>query len=165
MERGDVRMTHSFSQAKAKLSQWDALMLESVKALGWTNDELIEKVLTGNLPTDESKFHFDYSLLTTFAKENEELFRSAVQEGYQIKYNTIRGIHSWILVALKQEGHLSLEAGEEAVTATLTDSEAELLSSVLSFGWALTPASAQEGQAVPEGKKVYQIKPAASSSL
>lgn len=158
-------MTHSLSQAKAKLSQWDALMLESVKALGWSKDELIQKVLTGNLPQDESKFHFDYTLLTTFAKENEELFKSAVQEGYQIKYNTIRGIHSWILVALKQEGVLSLEAGEEAVTATLTDSEAELLSSILSFGWALAPTLAEEGQALPEGKKVYQVKPAASASL
>ncbi|MHA7967151.1 hypothetical protein ACX93W_23820 [Paenibacillus sp. CAU 1782] len=158
-------MTHSLSQAKAKLSQWDALMLESVKALGWPKDELIQKVLEGNLPQDDSKFHFDYTLLTSFAKKNEELFRSAVQDGYQIKYNTIRGIHSWILVALKQEGVLSLEAGEEAVSAALTDSEAELLSSVLSFGWALSPAVADEGQALQEGRKSYQIKPAASTSL
>lgn len=157
------------TSAKVKLSQWDALMLESVKALGWPKDELIQNVLAGNLPQDDSKFHFDYTLLTTFAKENEELFRSAVQDGYQIKYNTIRGIHSWILVAFKHEGVLSLEAGEEAVTVVLTENEAELLSSVLSFGWELYPSAAavqaDQGQALADGKKAYEIKPAASAIL
>lgn len=141
---------------ETKLSQWDALMLESLKAYGWPNDELISRVREGNLPTDESKFHFDYAALTTFANEDADTFAQAVMNGYQIKYNTIRGIHSWVLVALKQEAELILESENEAVIAHLSEADAQRLASVLSFGWILTPhADTQDS----DGRASYSVAP------
>jgi len=141
---------------ETKLSQWDALMLESLKAYGWPGDELISRVQSGNLPTDESKFHFDYAALTVLANEDAETFAQAVMNGYQIKYNTIRGIHSWILVALKQEAELILEPENEAVIAHLSEADAQRLTSVLSFGWGLSP---QEGARDEDGRSSYRIAP------
>ncbi|MGO4537417.1 hypothetical protein [Paenibacillus sp. 2TAB19] len=148
----------NLSAPLAKLSQWDALMLESLKSLGWPDEELIRKVVAGEeLPKDDSKFHFDYSQLTAFAADNEATFQQAVTQGYQIKYNTIRGIHSWILVALGIEAELLLEAGEEQVIARLTASEADKLASVLSFGW---EASRLDEQPTEDDRAVYRIAPA-----
>ncbi|MGG1633894.1 hypothetical protein [Paenibacillus sp. NRS-1760] len=141
---------------ETKLSQWDALMLESLKAYGWPNDELISKVQAGNLPTDESKFHFEYTALTALANEEQDTFVQAVTNSYQIKYNTIRGIHSWILVALKQEAELILEPENEAVIAYLSEVEAQRLASVLSFGWGVSP---HEGEQDSDGRASYKVAP------
>ncbi|MHA6482544.1 hypothetical protein ACX1C1_11660 [Paenibacillus sp. strain BS8-2] len=146
--------------SNTKLSQWDALQLESLKALGWSNEQIIQQVVSGDLPKDESKFQFDYAGLRAVAADEPDTFKSAVENGYQIKYNTIRGIHSWILVALKQEAELILEPGAEAVLVALTEAEAAALTNVLSFGWAVSADSAAEAPD-EEGRSVYWVAPAA----
>ncbi|MGO4547387.1 hypothetical protein AB4Z29_21625 [Paenibacillus sp. 2TAB23] len=146
----------NINKPEASLSQWDALMLESLKAHGWANEELINRVHTGDLPADNSKFQFDYTGLIAFAAENASSFEQAVKQGYHIKYNTIRGIHSWILVALGQEAELLLEPGHEAVVAALSESEAQQLTSVLSFGWQLVLLSDAQASG---GKASYRIEP------
>lgn len=148
------------AESKAKLAQWDALQLESLKSQGWTNEELIERVKNGDLPKDDSKFQFDYEGLRAFAAEHPDTFQEAVEHGYQIKYNTIRGIHSWILVALKQEAQLILEPGAEAVVASLTKPEADSLASVLSFGWKLTAVDGNASTADSGARTAYRITPA-----
>ena len=147
------------SETSIKLSQWDALQLESLKALGWTNEQLIERVKSGDLPKDDSKFQFDYAGLKTVAAEQPDTFKAAVENGYQIKYNTIRGIHSWIFVALKQDAELILEPGAEAVVASLTGAEAASLADALSFGWSLTALDGA-GAADADGRSAYRIRPA-----
>ncbi|BBI31373.1 hypothetical protein [Cohnella abietis] len=141
--------------SRVKLSQMDALMVESLRALGWTNDELVRKVKAGELPVDESPFHFKYELLTAFAAEEPEVFEASVTEGYQIKYNTVRGIRSWILITFGKEPELLLEEGQEAVHVSLTAEEKEKLANTLSFGWAIN----EEGQASSEGASLYRIEP------
>lgn len=133
---------------QAKLSQWEALMLESLRAYGFTNEELIRRVGAGELPVDESEFHFDYAALTAFAEEQPDIFEAAVTQGYQIKYNTVRGIRSWILVRFGKEPELLLEEGHEAVRAALTSLQKDELTSALSYGWAvLEEQPASDGEA------------------
>jgi len=129
---------------KVKLSQSDALLLESLRGLGWTDEELLTRVKAGELPPDESEFEFDYRRLTELQAEDPAQFKQAVASGYRIKYNTIRGIRSWIKVALGKEAMLELAEGKEAVEARLADEEIERLESVLSIGWHLTKAAAEE---------------------
>ncbi|WP_438431961.1 hypothetical protein [Gorillibacterium sp. sgz500922] len=129
---------------KGKLSQWDALLLESLRGQGWTEQELLQRVQDGNLPKDESEFEFDYRRLTELQAEDPDGFRQAVYNGYRIKYNTIRGISSWIKVALGKEAMLELTEGKEAVEARLAAEEIEHLSGVLSIGWHLTKTSVEE---------------------
>lgn len=142
-------------QDRVKLSQWDALMLESLRALGWTNEELLSRVRTGDLPEDESEYHFDYRDLAAYAEANRETFESAVTQGYRIKYNTVRGIRCWISVVFGKEPELELEEGREAVTASLTAEERERLSSALSYGWEI---HGEQADAAGETSS-YRIEP------
>ncbi|WP_341346430.1 hypothetical protein [Paenibacillus sp. FSL H3-0469] len=141
--------------SKVKLSQWDALLLESLRALSGSDEELLRRVSEGDLPADESKYEFDYGQLSTLADEQPELFRQAVTEGYQIKYNTIRGIRSWIEVAFGIEPKLELEEGCEAVEALLSESQKRQLEGVLSFGWHITGS----GSSADGGNAAYRIEP------
>lgn len=148
-------MTTSSESNRVKLSQWDALILESLKAQGWSDDELLRRVQAGELPVDDSKFQFDYNRLTELAAEEPETFEQAVRSGYQIKYNTLRGISSWIQVALGHEPELQLEPGREAVLASLTAEEHQRLQAVLSYGWVVRG----EAAASPEAKAAYVVEP------
>ncbi|MCM3630198.1 hypothetical protein M3194_22960 [Paenibacillus glycanilyticus] len=136
-----------------KLSQWDALLVESLrKGHGWSDDEIIARIKAGDdLPTDDSMFEFNYSDLAAFAQKEPETFEAAVRNGYQIKYNTVRGIRSWIWVAFGEEPKLELEAGQEAVTAALTPEQLERVKTALSFGWSIEPMSGADGS--------YRIEP------
>lgn len=135
-------MSSNSAIPQAKLSQWEALTLESLRSKGWSNEQIISSIAGGELPQDDSKFQFDYSILTQLASEQPQQFASAIQDGYSIKYNTIRGIHSWISVALQKEGELVLEPDKEAIYVQLTAAEAEQLASVLSYGWEINTAAA-----------------------
>ncbi|WP_151735579.1 hypothetical protein [Paenibacillus tengchongensis] len=126
---------------KVKLSQWDALLLESLRGLGWTDEALLNIAAAGELPADDSDFHFDYSQLAALAAEQPAIYRQAVTQGYQIKYNTIGGIRSWILVAFGREPQVEREEGKEAVEIALTEAEQQRLQGVLSIGWRLVPAA------------------------
>ncbi|WP_405173510.1 hypothetical protein [Paenibacillus sp. FSL H8-0260] len=140
---------------RVKLSQWDALLVESLRSLGWSDEDILRKVAEGDLPVDKSEYQFDYKQLTTLQSEQPELFGQAVKTGYQIKYNTIRGIRSWIWVALGKEAALELEEGKEAAEVALTLAEKERLASVLSFGWQI----GSDTKAAVGDTAVYRIAP------
>lgn len=131
--------------SKVKLSQWDALLLESLRSLGWPDEKLLAIATETELPVDKSPFGFDYQQLAAFAAEKPEEYGQAVTAGYQIKYNTIRGIRSWISVALGKEAELELEEGNEAVEVALSEAERSRLEEVLSFGWQLHSGQAGAG--------------------
>lgn len=139
---------------KVKISQWDALLLESLRGRGWTDEQLLDITGAGELPADESVFQFDYQQLQATAKAQPEEFRQAVTSGYQIKYNTLRGIRSWIVVAFGKEPQLDLEVGQEAVEAELTEAEKSRLEEVLSYGWQVVPLSSAD-----QGSASYRIEP------
>lgn len=151
---------------RVKLSQWDALMVEGLRRLGWSNDEIIERINRGtDLPSDDSIYEFHFEELAAFAAREPELFVTAVRDGYQIKYNTIGGIRSWIDVALGKEPEVNREPGQEGVTAELTSAEKERFAGVLSYGWTIRAlpdgdsSIAVEGNDASTGAGLYRIEP------
>jgi len=143
-----------------KLSQGDALLVESLRRRGWSDEELLDRVQTGNLPVDGSKFEFDYHRLTELQAEGPQAFEQAVKAGYQIKFNTIRGIRSWIEVALGKEAVLELEEGREAVEVELTAAERARLTAVLSYGWQVVGGNASNPSSdEPETVSPVRIEP------
>ncbi|URJ60641.1 hypothetical protein [Paenibacillus polymyxa] len=148
------------STKRVRISQWDALLLESLRSLGWPQEELIRRVQQNELPTN-GPADFDYTeLVTGLASQEPEVFTSAVVDGYQIKYNTIRGIRSWIAVAFGREPELSLEEGSEAVTSELTKAEYDRLERVLSLGWFIQEVHPAAG----ETSGLYRIVPASQTN-
>ncbi|PWV98451.1 hypothetical protein DFQ01_11886 [Paenibacillus cellulosilyticus] len=128
-------MSNAMGADRVLLSQWEALLLESLRSLGWSDERLLRDVREGELPVDTSMYEFKYEELRAFATAEPVTFERAVIEGYRIKYNTLRGIRSSIAVAYGLEPELTFEAGEESVTAALTPEQYERLVSVLSYGW------------------------------
>ncbi|MFD1886306.1 hypothetical protein [Paenibacillus wenxiniae] len=127
---------------QVKLSQWDALLLESLRSRGWSEQQLVEIGSLEPLPLDTSEYEWDYTELAALANAQPELYRQAVQYGYQIKYNTIRGLRSWLHVAFNVEPEMLLEEGQEAIHVTLTDTQFQRLQQVLSPGWVIRVESA-----------------------
>ncbi|MEO3944073.1 hypothetical protein [Gorillibacterium sp. CAU 1737] len=142
----------SHPSTKVKLSQWDALLIESLKGFGWSPEEIETRVKSGDLPDDESKFHFDYRELGKLLEASPDDFRRALREGYQIKYNTIGGIRSWIEVTLDREALLELAEGKQAVEVRLTEEEKAKLDGVLSHGWHIASATPEDN-----GEEFYVI--------
>ncbi|MEO3944077.1 hypothetical protein [Gorillibacterium sp. CAU 1737] len=75
-----------------------------------------------------------------------------LREGYQIKYNTIGGIRSWIEVALDREALLELAEGKQAVEVRLIEEEKAKLEGVLSHGWHIASATPEDN-----GEEFYVI--------
>lgn len=136
-----------------RLSQWDAILLESLRGYGWSADELLRRIRQGELPEDTSKFKFNYQNIVATAAAEPETVEAAVRQGYRIKFNTLRGLSNWILLALGHEPEVVAEPGQEAIIATLTPEQHRRLLRVISYGWTVTAADAAEGGAV------YRIEP------
>ncbi|MCL9663205.1 hypothetical protein L2089_21200 [Paenibacillus hunanensis] len=134
--------TSSESSYKVKLSQWEALLLESLRSRGWSEHQLLELGALEQLPIDRSDYEWDYSELAALANTQPERYRQAVQQGYQIKYNTIRGLRSWLHITFDIEPEMLLEEGHEAIYVTLTDKQLHHLRHVLSPGWVIRVESA-----------------------
>jgi len=143
------------NDARIKLSQNESLMIEALRGLGWSNDEIIDRVRSGELPIDESEFQFDYSELTAFDAGQPELFEAVVRDGYRMKFNTLGGIRCWISIALGKEPTVSRVPGSESVTIALTAAEKERLETALSFGWAI----AEEPEGAAGASQLYKIEP------
>ncbi|WP_040952222.1 hypothetical protein [Gorillibacterium massiliense] len=143
-------------QTTVKVSQQIALLIESLRGLGWSEDELAELAKRKNgLPKDNSVFEFDYEELAVFAAGEPEIYESAVRKGYQIKFNTLGGLRSWLYVAFGMEPHIDRRPGLEGVTAILTNAQLERLETALSFGWRIEKI----GESLDEGKATYRLEP------
>lgn len=155
-------------EQQTRLSQWDALLLESLRALGWSNEQLIERITKGDFPEDHSKYEFKYEPLQQLAEQQPEQLRQAIEQGYQIKFNTVGGIRSWVDVALHKTVELIEVDGLFNIKASLTSAEQQRLASVLSYGWVIKPLNervetageeAANGTVTDSSSDLYEIKP------
>jgi len=144
-------------QARVKISQQHALLIESLRGLGWTDGELLGISGRGELPKDGSVFRFDYEELREFAVREPEAYASAVREGYRIKFNTLGGIRSWLYLAFGEEPHIDRRPGLEGVSAILTGAQLAKLRNALAYGWQVL----EVGESLAEGRATYRIEPVA----
>ncbi|OWA34179.1 hypothetical protein B9G55_17810 [Saccharibacillus sp. O16] len=159
--RGDDKMTLSNPEMnphheRVRLSQWDAIVLESVRAKGLDGESLLERAAAGKLPDPTDSLVSDFSPLLTLHEEQPEVLRQAVTEGYRIKYNTLGGINTWIKIVFGREPEVERSEGMEGVSVSLTDEEYARLAPVLSIGWTL---ERQEGEAAEAGMAPYRVIP------
>lgn len=144
---------------RVRLSQWDAIVLESVRALGLDGEELLSRVAEGNLPPADGSIVTDFAPLLTLHHEQPEVLEQAVKQGYRIKYNTLGGINTWIRIVFGLESEVEREEGIEGVAVELTATERDLLSPVLSIGWSI---EAQSGEATRAEAAPYRVVPVRS---
>ena len=107
-----------------KINLMDAIMIETVRSNGISNEELIEKALNKdvddlkNLSTD-----FDFERLIELA-ENEEIFKSIIHDGYQVSFVTRNGLKNLLKLKFQitegdyeqiENGYLNLEIHEDTL--------------------------------------------------
>jgi hypothetical protein len=142
--------------AKTMLSQHDALMIETLRSHGVSDDELINRIQSGNIESFQQigNGDFDFTDLVRFAEENGDVFVQAVRDGYEIKFNTRNGIKYLLMVKFGKRAGVDYEFLEDRFERlALTDSELQDLRAVLSKYWTIT---AQERDA--SGRSVVNIK-------
>ncbi|MCW1928054.1 hypothetical protein [Bhargavaea beijingensis] len=123
-----------------KLSLMEAYMVESLRGKGVPNDELFSLVEQGNVDRlKELEPRFDYNELVKAAREELDSFRSALFEGYKVKFVTLNGLKNLLRMRLgKEEGRdYSLTDGE-IQGLRLSPHELEQFSSMLSSNWRMT---------------------------
>jgi len=138
----------TMSETIVKLSQNNALMVEQLRQSGLSDEQIVNDAIARTLPVDDSMFEFDYNELSNFVVQELNILQSALRDGYQIKYNTIRGIRCWILIVFEQDPVLVFDAGKEAVYATLNKAQQQQLQPVLSHGWQLSVLNEETGEVV-----------------
>ncbi|GAA3407324.1 hypothetical protein ACFFNY_32075 [Paenibacillus hodogayensis] len=153
--REDVIKPQQTSGEKVGISQWSAIVLETLRAGSLSDERILALLREGDvdsLPSLPDKLNYDE--LLELARTDWETVRSAVSEGYRIKYNTIYGIRTLLKLKYEAEANLVYEQGEGYLDQIrLTDAQLEEFRSSLSAYWSITD---QEPPA--DGRRLVRIE-------
>lgn len=76
-----------------KISLMEAYLIETVRASGVTNEELVEQVSKKDVTAWENlNENWDYTTLIDLQEKHPDAFKSIIQDGYQVKFITINGL-------------------------------------------------------------------------
>ncbi|MDO3408314.1 hypothetical protein QWJ34_00885 [Saccharibacillus sp. CPCC 101409] len=149
------------TEERARLSQWDAILLENLRGLGLSDEELLHRTAEGDLPASADGAGPDFAPLLTLQAEQPELFEQAVTRGYRIKYNTLGGIRTWVRTVFGYDGEIEREEGREGVRVELTPEQRDRLEPVLSIGWTIVAEEEENAGAARDTETaVYRVVPA-----
>lgn len=143
---------------RVRLSQWDAIVLESVRALGLDGEELLRRAAEKDLPAADGSIITDFEPLLTLHAEHPEVLEQAVKQGYRIKYNTLGGIQTWIRIVFGLESEVERGEGMEGVAVELTSAERDRLHPVLSIGWTIEPQQEEAKRPEAAGYRVVPVR-------
>lgn len=121
-----------------KLSQKEMMLLETARANGFVDEEIIHKLRTGNRAAfaELEDGRYDFSELFTLAQRDPLTMETAIREGYQIKFATINGVqfllHKRYGLAAGQD-YTVLETGLDQVR--LQDKALAWMRTTLSANW------------------------------
>ncbi|MCM3088600.1 hypothetical protein M3557_11780 [Bhargavaea ginsengi] len=122
---------------KSKLTLMEAYMVESLRCKGMSIEEIITLVEQEDADRlKEIEPRFDYSVLVKAARKDLAAFRSALSDGYEVKFVTFNGLKNLLRMRFGKE-----EESDYAVTETginglrLQPHELEQLNDMLSSNW------------------------------
>lgn len=102
---------------KCRISQKTAILIERLRALGCKDEQAVKWIEQNDCKQFKKFTDDDYSFETflSYAKEHQEDITSAIQNGYQITFNTMGGLRYWIENAfeLKEEVDFVAEEGKK----------------------------------------------------
>lgn len=134
-----------------KISQHDALMIESIRAQGISNQILLDLVKGGKVIDLQALGNgdFDYRELLQFANADWEAFEAAVLHGYRMKYNTINGIRYLLRVKFGKEAErVTRDEGDYLNNIELRTEDLNKLREILSSYWLVTETNPTESRGV-----------------
>ncbi|MFS0861974.1 hypothetical protein [Fredinandcohnia sp. 179-A 10B2 NHS] len=114
-----------------------AYMLETLRSMGKSNEEILEKVKDGDVSSwNELDSHFDFTQLIELAKDNGSAFESIVRDGYQVKFVTVRGVENLLRLKFDKVVDRDFTSTEKGITGLeLTSEQLSTFSKLLSSNW------------------------------
>ncbi|WP_213421698.1 hypothetical protein [Bhargavaea massiliensis] len=125
---------------KPKLTLMEAYMVESLRSKGVSNEEiitLVEKENAGRLKELEPRFN--YSELVKAARKDLAVFRSALFDGYEVKFVTFNGLKNLLRMRFGKEEERDYSLMETGIQGLrLSPQDLEQFNDMLSSNWLVT---------------------------
>ncbi|GIO21505.1 hypothetical protein [Oceanobacillus sp. J11TS1] len=123
--------------SRPKISLMEAYMIETLRANGITDEEIIEKVKEENV-SSLKQIHdkFDLEQLITLAEKDFTAFEQALKDGYTVKFVTVRGLENLLKLKFQKEAGKDYKKTETGIQSLQAD-EAVLreVKEILSPNW------------------------------
>lgn len=123
---------------KCRVSQKTAILIERLRALGCSDEQTVKWIHQDDNRQFKKFTDDDYSFETflSYAKEHLEDIVGAIQNGYQITFNTMGGLRYWIENAfgLKEEVDFLAEEGKK-LGLMLNAEQIDKLKTTLASNW------------------------------
>ncbi|MED1793071.1 hypothetical protein EDM59_16340 [Brevibacillus nitrificans] len=132
-----------------KLSQWEMMLLETARANGFVDEEIIHKLRTDNRQAfaDVEGGRYDFSDLFELAQQDPFTLETAIREGYQIKFTTINGVKFLLNKRFGLTAETDYQVQETALDQIrLTDDALAAVHSTLSPNWRIIELEKQPVQ-------------------
>lgn len=125
---------------KPKLSLMEAYMVESLRGKGVSNEEIITLVEQKDADRlKEMEPRFDYGELVEAAHKDLEAFRSALFDGYEVKFVTFNGLKNLLRMRFGKEEARDYTVSETGIQGLRFElHELDQLNDLLSSNWRVT---------------------------
>ncbi|MGN1386230.1 MAG: hypothetical protein ACI4XS_06480 [Bacillus sp. (in: firmicutes)] len=120
-----------------KISLPIAYMIETLRSHSVSNGELLAQIEKKDVSVwDDIQSSFDFNDLLQFAEEDSALFRSVIEDGYQVKFVTINGLQRLLQLKFDKLADRDYTLTENGVDhLQMNQQQIEILKQVLSDNW------------------------------
>lgn len=120
-----------------KISQMEAYMIETLRANGIINEEIIQAVKEKDVSSwKQIHEEFDFEQLITLAEKDFTAFEKVIKEGYTIKFVTVGGLEKLLRLRFGKEPNEDYQKYQTGVKGVALDgSSLQELKQMLSLNW------------------------------
>lgn len=120
----------------AAISQMEMYIIETLRTNGLSDAEILEKVKNKEEESlNRISSNFDYQLLFVLYEKDPEVFRKILEEGYRVKFLTLRGLYSLLSMkfSIEENQFVALENGLKNLE--INEETLQKIEGILSPNW------------------------------
>lgn len=128
------------TNARVRISQKSAVLLEHARRHGFTDEQLLTCISANDMKSLQAAEddYYKYDEWANYAREHGEDLAAAIQEGYQMTFNTVFGVKRWLkerLGLIEIQNYSEEEGRMDGLMLSAAD--AELLSKTIAANWVI----------------------------
>ena len=134
---------------RSQISQMTAMLIEHARFQGVTELELQRAINEEDVDflNQISGDNFQYDGLFDYAKQHGEALEAAILKGYQMKFNTLKGLQTVLKNKFYFEENIDYQVENyEIIVPKMTDKEIQRLMSLTATNWRISPQGKQVGE-------------------
>lgn len=126
----------------------EAYLIETLRNHGVSDDALISQVADGDISNWENlDTSFDFKGLIDLYKQDEQVYQSIIQDGYQVKFVTFGGLKNLLKLKFNKIADKDYTTLETGITGLkVTADELEELQQLLSQNWTINELNVDDAQ-------------------